>query len=92
MDDDGATGRSAPRASEWSLALGVAGLACAAVPVVGDWVAGPLGIAAVVLGSIGIHVAERDARPGMRRGLGGAMLGLVTLGAVLFSVAAGLLV
>ncbi|WP_277208086.1 hypothetical protein [Isoptericola croceus] len=88
MDDDGTSRPGTPRSAEWAVALGVAGLACALVPIVGDWLAAPLSVAAIVLGSLGIHVAERDGRPGTVRGLVGAMIGVVTLGAVLFSLAA----
>jgi hypothetical protein len=90
MDDGGTTRPGTPRSAEWSVALGVAGLACAVVPVVGDWVAAPLAVASIVLGSLAIHVAERDGRSGTARGLAGAMIGVVALGVVLFSLAAGL--
>lgn len=90
MDDGDTSGPGVPRSAEWSVALGVAGLACAVVPVVGDWVAAPLALASIGLGSFAIHVAERDARPGTARGLVGAMTGVVTLGVVLFSLAASI--
>ncbi|MCK0117181.1 hypothetical protein BCE75_102316 [Isoptericola sp. CG 20/1183] len=89
MDDGGTTRPGTPRSAEWSLALGLAGLACAVVPVIGEWVAAPLAVASVALGSFAIHVAERDGRPGTARGLVGAMTGVVALGVVLFSLAAG---
>jgi hypothetical protein len=89
-DDDGDARRTAPRTVEWSLALGVAALVCAVVPVIGDWVSAPLAVVAVALGSIGSHVADRDLRPGVVRGVVGAMLGLAALGIVGFSVAAGI--
>ncbi|WP_278236407.1 hypothetical protein [Isoptericola sp. AK164] len=90
MQDDG-TRHGAPRSCEWALALGIAALACAVVPVVGDWVSAPLGVAALGLGSFGSHVADRDGLPGMWHGLVGALLGLAALAAVLFSVAIGAL-
>jgi hypothetical protein len=90
MDEHGRASDEAPRVCDWSVALGVAGLVLAAVPVVGDWVAAPLAVAAVALGSFGIHVAERDSRPGTARGLVGAMIGVVALGVVLFSLAASI--
>ncbi|MEN5074086.1 hypothetical protein [Isoptericola cucumis] len=90
MDDDERARPEAPRSAEWAVALGVAALVCAVLPVVGDWIAVPVGVGAVALGSVGIRVAERDGRPGIARGLVGAMLGLVAVGAALFSVAAGL--
>ncbi|WP_402462348.1 hypothetical protein [Isoptericola aurantiacus] len=89
MDDDGGARRGAPRSVEWALALGFAALVCALVPVIGDWVAAPLGLAALGLGSLGSHVADRDGRPGMWRGLIGALLGLAALASVLFSVVIG---
>ncbi|MDO8143308.1 MULTISPECIES: hypothetical protein [unclassified Isoptericola] len=89
MHDDGPARAHAPRAVEWSLALGIAGLPCALVPVVGDWLAAPLGLAALTLGSIGSHVADRDGHPGVGRGLAGALLGLGVLAAVLFSAVVG---
>lgn len=90
MDDGGTAGHGAPRSAEWSVALGVAGLGCAVVPVVGDWVAAPLALASIALGSFAIHVAERDGLPGTAHGLVGALIGVVALGVVLFSFAAGL--
>lgn len=42
------------------------------------------------LGSFAIHVAERDGLPGTAHGLVGALIGVVALGVVLFSFAAGL--
>lgn len=87
-DDD--ERRHAPRVCDWSMALGVASLVCALVPVIGDWLSAPLAVAALGLGSWGIHVADRDLRPGVARGLIGAMLGLVALGVVGFSIAAGM--
>lgn len=90
MDHD-APRPTAPRSCEWALALGIAALACAVVPVVGDWVSAPLGVAALALGSFGSHVADRDGLPGMWHGLVGALLGLAALAAVLFSVVIGAL-
>ncbi|WP_407319121.1 hypothetical protein UQW22_01765 [Isoptericola halotolerans] len=90
MDDGYRARKHAPAVCDWSIALGVAGLVLAAVPVVGDWVAAPLAVVSIVLGSLGIHVAERDGRPGTARGLVGAMIGVVALGVVLFSLAASI--
>lgn len=91
MDDDGRMRPGASRSCEWALALGVAALVCALVPVIGDWISAPLGLAALGLGSFGSHVADRDGHPGMWRGLAGALLGLAALAAVLFSVVIGAL-
>nr|WP_166845330.1 hypothetical protein [Isoptericola sp. BMS4] len=90
MDDDRGARRDAPRTTEWAVALGVAALVCALLPVVGDWVSGPLGVVALALGTLGVHAAERDGRPGVARGLVGATLGLVAVAVVAFSVVAGL--
>ncbi|PFG42045.1 hypothetical protein ATJ88_0695 [Isoptericola jiangsuensis] len=89
-DDDGGVRRTPPRSVEWSLALGVAAVVCAVVPVVGDWVSTPLALLAVTLGSVGCHVADRDLRPGVKRGIAGALLGLTALAVVAFGVIAGL--
>jgi hypothetical protein len=88
--DDRRSGPGAPRVVEWAVALGVTALVAAALPVVGDWISGPLGAAALVLGAIGVHSADRDGRPGTARGLVGAMLGLVALAVTLFSLVVGL--
>ncbi|WP_418274948.1 hypothetical protein ACNHYB_08670 [Isoptericola jiangsuensis] len=89
MHDDG-DHRHAPRSGDWAIALGVAALVCALVPVVGDAVASVLAVVAVALGSACIHVAERSGRPGVARGLTGASIGLVALAVALFSVVAGM--
>jgi hypothetical protein len=89
-DDDGDARSTAPRSVEWSLALGVGALFCAVVPVIGDWISTPLAIAAVALGSLGSHVADRDLRPGVARGVTGALLGIAALGIVGFGIAATL--
>ncbi|WP_114853854.1 hypothetical protein [Brachybacterium sp. YJGR34] len=40
---------------EYSLALGLGAIVCSLIPVIGDAIAAPLAIAAVVLGVVGIH-------------------------------------
>jgi hypothetical protein len=86
-DDDR---RQAPRSGDWAIALGIAALVCAVVPVIGDAIAGVLAVATIALGSWCIHVAERTGRPGVARGLTGASIGLVALAVALFAVAAGM--
>lgn len=89
-EDDGEPGTPGrPRQADLALGLGAAALLGAAVPVVGDAVAAPLGAAALVTGCLGIRIAERDARPGVGRALAGALLGLVAVAAVLFALIAG---
>ena len=42
-------------AAEQSLLLGLLGLACSFIPIVGDWITLPLALAAIALGFVGLR-------------------------------------
>lgn len=64
---------------EISLPLGIVALVCSALPVIGEFLAVPLGAAALVLGVIGMVRSERGRADNYGQSLAGTTLGLVAV-------------
>jgi hypothetical protein len=68
-----------------SLALGVVSLLFALVPIVGEFVAAPSAVLAIVLGLIGLGRVDRGVATNGGQALAGSILGLVA-GLLLFLI------
>ena len=78
------SGRASPhlpgdRVGDWALSLGVAGLVSAFVPVVGDFVAAPAAVLAIILGLIGVRRYETRQAARVAPAVGGAVLGAAAI-------------
>lgn len=69
-------------AGDYSLTFGLAAVACAAIPAIGDLVAAPVAVAAVVLGLVGIWRWDEGRAPKVLPAAAGASLGALSLFAV----------
>lgn len=83
MRDTPPSGRRRYTAGDYALTFGLAAVACALIPVIGDLIAAPVAVLAVVLGLVGIghHDAGRAHR--VLPAAVGAALGAVALFVVL---------
>jgi hypothetical protein len=72
---------------ELSLPLGIVALLCSFVPVLGEFLATPTGLAAIVLGVVGVLRNERGSATNYGQSLAGATLGILALLIVLFMTA-----
>lgn len=70
--DDDTSGR-------YALIFGIVAILCAFVPVVGDFVAAPTGVIAIVLGLIGIREHDSGRTSKIIRAAAGTILGAVAL-------------
>jgi len=80
--DDAHSGEHHPRghrAGGYALTSGVLAVLCALVPVIGDLVAVPLALFAVVLGVIGVGHYDSGRAPRMLPSVLGALLGAIAL-------------
>ncbi|WP_156726267.1 hypothetical protein [Streptomyces apocyni] len=86
--DEGPRG-GAPRnrSGDTSLTLGVVALVGSFIPVIGDFVAAPLGLLALVLGALGIWNNERGLATNFGASVIGATLGALALFIVLLMFA-----
>ncbi|SFC41432.1 hypothetical protein [Streptomyces aidingensis] len=62
-----------------SLPMGIIALVASVVPVVGDFVAAPAGLLAVILGAVGVRHSERGVATNFAASLIGATLGALAL-------------
>ncbi|HEX7353065.1 hypothetical protein [Brachybacterium sp.] len=76
------------RAGGYALVLGVLAVLCALIPVIGDLVAVPLALFAVVLGVIGVGHYDSGRAPRMLPSVLGALLGAIALLLVVVAVLA----
>lgn len=80
MAEHSATGgHSAHRSGAHALVLGLLALACALIPVIGDLVAMPVAIIAIVCGVIGVGHYDAGRTPRLLPALVGAVLGAIAL-------------
>jgi hypothetical protein len=70
-----------------SLPLGILALLCSFVPVLGEFLATPTGLAAIVLGVVGVLRNERGRATNYGQSLIGATLGIMALLIVLLMTA-----
>lgn len=75
-------------AGRYALTFGLLALACALIPVIGDLVAVPTAVIAVVCGVVGVGHYDAGRAPRMLSALTGAILGAVALLIVLVGVIA----
>ncbi|GAA2101078.1 hypothetical protein GCM10009801_74040 [Streptomyces albiaxialis] len=84
----GTPGAAGNRPGELSLALGIVALLGSFFPVIGDFVAAPLGVLALLLGARGVWNSERGRATNFGPSLIGATLGAlaVLIAALMFAV------
>ncbi|WP_411147469.1 hypothetical protein [Streptomyces sp. A30] len=82
----GAAPRNRP--GDTSLTMGIVALAGSFIPVIGDFVAAPLGLLALLLGVLGVWNNERGLATNFGPSLIGATLGALALFIVLLMFAA----
>lgn len=75
------------RAGEVALVMGIVSLTLSFVPVIGDFVAAPTGLLAVVLGVLGVRRSEKGVATNFGESLTGAALGAVAVLIVLLMIA-----
>lgn len=68
---------------EVSLSMGIIALICSVIPIVGDFLAVPTGLLALVLGVVGVRRSERGVASNFGESLIGATLGTLALFVVL---------
>jgi len=79
MDDARPPRRGRRSPGDLSLALGLIALLCALIPVIGDVLAVPPGLAAVVLGYLGVSRHDRGLEHRAAAAYAGAILGGIAL-------------
>ena len=79
MDDAHPPRRGRRSPGDLSLALGLIALLCALIPVIGDVLAVPPGLAAVVLGYLGVSRHDRGLAHRAAAAAAGALLGGIAL-------------
>lgn len=72
-------GHRTHRSGGYALAFGLLAIACALIPVIGDLVAVPIAVVAVVCGVVGVGHYDAGRAPRMLPALAGAILGAVAL-------------
>ena len=72
-------GHTKHRSGGYALLFGLLSLACALIPVIGDLVAVPAAIIAVVYGIVGVGHYDAGRAPRMLPALVGAILGAIAL-------------
>ncbi len=72
------------RASTWALALGIASFAGAFVPAIGEFIAAPAALAAIVLGLIGLRRYETYRVSRAAPAAAGVIMGTIALLVVAF--------
>lgn len=87
MPDGGVSESSRNRPGETALSMGIVAVVFSFVPIVGDLVAAPVGVLAVVLGAIGIRRTERGGATNFGQSLTGATLGALAVCVVLLILA-----
>lgn len=90
MRDEPPDHRDGGWAGEYSLVLGILALVGALLPIVSDFVAGPVAAIAIALGLVGVqrHQAGRAAR--VAPAIAGTVLGAIVLFVVVLMLAASL--
>ncbi|WP_193106272.1 hypothetical protein [Brachybacterium sp. FME24] len=83
MRDRPPSGRRRYTAGDYALTFGLAAVACALIPVIGDLIAAPVAVLAVVLGLIGISHHDSGRTHRVLPAAVGAALGAVALFVVL---------
>ena len=78
MDRDPEPSRPDEPVGERALAAGLAAFVCAFVPVIGEFIAVPAAIVAVVLGAVGVRRFEAGRAARVGAAAAGAILGAVT--------------
>jgi hypothetical protein len=79
MRDERSPGRRRYTVGEYSLTFGLAAVACALIPVIGDLIAAPVAVIALVLGFIGIGRHDAGVAPKVLPAAIGAALGALSL-------------
>lgn len=74
-----APGSGPYRSGGYALSFGVLAVLCALLPVIGDLIAVPLAVLAIVCGVVGVNHYDADRTPRMLPSLVGAVLGAVAL-------------
>ncbi|WP_155855484.1 hypothetical protein [Actinotalea ferrariae] len=77
-----------PRHGENAAALGLVALVLVVVPGIGELLAAPLGVAAIVVGLLGVRQYEMRRAPRVAAALAGLALGVLALLAVVFVLVA----
>lgn len=80
-----AAGPRTHHAGRYALTCGLLAFACALIPVIGDLIAVPTAVIAVVCGAVGVGHYDAGRAPRMFPALAGAILGAVALLIVLVS-------
>ncbi|MCX4672658.1 hypothetical protein OG453_39470 [Streptomyces sp. NBC_01381] len=78
-DDEPRGGAPGNRLGDIALPLGIVALVGSFIPVLGDFVAAPLGLLALVLGALGVWKNERGLATNFGPSLIGATLGALAL-------------
>lgn len=80
MAEHSATGgHRTHRSGGYALVLGLLAVACALIPVIGDLVAVPVAVIAIICGVIGVGHYDAGRAPRMLPALVGAVLGAIAL-------------
>lgn len=86
MEAERPPGRRRYTVGDYALTFGLAAVACAAIPVIGDVIAAPVAVLAIVLGLIGIWRWDEGLAPKVLPAAAGASLGALSLFAVVLMV------
>lgn len=79
MTEGPASGGGSHRAGGYASAFGVLAVLCALIPVIGDLVAVPAAVLAIVYGILGVGHYDAGRAPRMLPAMVGALLGAVAL-------------
>lgn len=79
MRDEPTPGRRRYTAGDYALTFGLAAVACVLIPVIGDVVAAPVAVLAVVFGGIGISRYDAGLAPKVLPAAVGTGLGALSL-------------
>lgn len=72
-------GGRTPRAGGYALGFGVLAVLCALIPVIGDIVAVPVAVLAIIVGAIGVGHYDAGRTPRLLPSAAGALLGAIAL-------------
>lgn len=76
-------------AGDAALTVGIVAVLCALLPIVGDYVALPVAVLAIVLGGVGYVRTERGTATNPWKAMSGGLLGVVAVLIVFTNYAAG---